>query len=281
MREHLGFNGLIVSDATPMAGLGAWGPRSQTLPEVITNGCDVILFVTAAETDYGYIRDAVADGRITAERLDDAVTRQLALKAAIGLHRPRQYDAGALARPDHQAFAQAALKRMPTLVKDTQSLLPLDPEKHRRVLVVTPGIVNPWVPQPIPFSVPAMLAEHGFEVTAYAPDMAVDRQHFDLVLYLFGDETLMTRGRIFADWHKLQGGPVGAMQRFWNDVPTAMISFGYPYMLYDAPRVPTYINAYMTGETMQRAVVDLLLGNGEWNKSSPVDPFAGDEQARY
>ena len=37
----------------------------------------------------------------------------------------------------------------------------------------------------------------------------------------------------------------------------------------------------MTGETMQRAVLDLLLGNGSWNRNSPVDPFAGDEQARY
>jgi beta-N-acetylhexosaminidase len=281
LRQHLGFNGVIVSDATSMAGLGAWGPRSQTLPEVIANGSDVILFVNDAETDYGYIRDAVEDGRITAGRLDEAVLRQLALKAAVGLNRPRQYDASALAQPSNRAFAEAAVRRMPTLVKDTQSLLPLSVEKHRRVLVVTPGIVNPWMPQPIPFALPSMLAEHGFEVSAYAPDMVVDRKSFDLVLYLFGDETLMTRGRIFADWHRLQGGPVGAMQRFWNDVPTAMISFGYPYMLYDAPRVPTYINAYCTTDTMQRAVVEALLGKHRWNTRSPVDPFAGDEQARY
>ena len=51
------------------------------------------------------------------------------------------------------------------------------------------------------------------------------------------------------------------MQRVWNDVPTLMISFGYPYYLYDAPRAPTYINAYMTAEPMQRAVVEALLGN--------------------
>ena len=281
LRQHLGFNGLIVSDATGMAGLGAWGPRSQTLPEVIANGCDVILFANDYDADLGYIQDAVADGRITQARLDEAVTRQLALKAAIGLNRPRHYEPGALARPQNKAFAEAAVRRMPTLVKDTQSLLPLTPEQHRRVLVVTPGIINPWIPQPLPFALPDMLAAHGFTITAYAPGMRVDRSSFDLVLYLFGDETLMTRNKIFADWHALQGGPIGAMERFWNDVPTLMISFGYPYMLYDAPRVPTYINAYMTGETMQRAVLDLLLGNGEWNRNSPVDPFAGDEQARY
>ena len=82
LREHLGFNGLIVSDATGMAGLGAWGPRSRTLPEVIANGCDVILFANDYEADLGYIQAAVADGRITAERLDEAVTRQLAALSA-------------------------------------------------------------------------------------------------------------------------------------------------------------------------------------------------------
>src|SRR3569833_3024218 len=100
-----------------------------------------------------------------------------------------------------------------------------------------------------------MLAERGCEITQYTPGMTVDRTSFDLVLYLFGDETIMARSHIFADWRALQGGPIGAMERYWNDVPTLMISFGYPYMLYDAPRVPTYINAYMTGETMQRAPI--------------------------
>ncbi|WP_332688221.1 glycoside hydrolase family 3 N-terminal domain-containing protein, partial [Devosia sp.] len=32
LRRELGFNGLIVSDATPMAGMGDWGPRDVVLP---------------------------------------------------------------------------------------------------------------------------------------------------------------------------------------------------------------------------------------------------------
>ena len=71
------------------------------------------------------------------------------------------------------------------------------------------------------------------------------------------------------------------MQRHWHEIPTAMISFGYPYVLYDAPRVQTFINAYSTTDTMQRAVVELLLGKAEWNRHSPVDPFCGLEDARY
>ena len=111
--------------------------------------------------------------------------------------------------------------------------------------------------------------------------MAVARDNFDLLLYLFGEETLLTRGRIGLDWLKLNGNVIDAMKRHWHDIPTLMISFGYPYMLYDAPRMPTYVNAYSTLENVQAAVVELLIGNGTWNRHSPIDPFCGMEDARY
>jgi len=280
LRKRLGFNGLIVSDATAMAGMGNWAKRSETLPELVTAGCDVILFANNPEQDLGYVREAVEDGRLTMERVEEAVARQLGLKAALGLHRPAA-EIGAIATAQNQAYAEAVAQRAPTLVKDTQDLLPLDPKKHRRVLVVSGGIVFPFLPHPLPFALPEMLRQQGFEVTEYTPDMEVSPERFDLMLYLFGDETLLTRGRIFLDWLALTGHFGKAMQRYWHDIPTAMISFGYPYMLYDAPRVPTYINAYSTTETMQRAVVNLLLGKGQWNRNSPVDPFCGLEDARY
>jgi beta-N-acetylhexosaminidase len=84
LRERLGFNGLIVSDATPMAGLGDWGPREETVPDLIIAGCDVILFTDDANGDLMRLVKAIADGRLSQERVDDAVTRVLALKAALG-----------------------------------------------------------------------------------------------------------------------------------------------------------------------------------------------------
>ncbi len=279
LRKRLGFNGLIVSDATPMAGLGAWSKRGEHLPEIVSSGCDVILFSDDYEQDLAYLEAALADGRLSWDRVDEAVIRQLGLKAAVGLHKPAA--SGAMASAETRAYADAVAKRAPTLVKDVQNLLPLDPQKHKRVLVISGGIVFPFFPHPLPFSVPDLLREKGFEVTLHDATAEVNGDRFDVVLYLFGDETLLTRGRIFLDWLRLTGSFGKAMQRHWHDIPTLMISFGYPYMLYDAPRVPTYINAYSTTETMQRAVVEALLGNVPWNRHSPVDPFCGLEDARY
>jgi beta-N-acetylhexosaminidase len=286
LRGDLGFRGLIVSDATPMAGLGSWSKRSGHLPELIAAGCDIILFSDNPERDLGYLKTAVADGRLSTSHIDDAVARQLALKAALGLHRAQAATPPFAVTLKEQKLVDRITRAAPTLVKDVQSLLPLDPLRHRRVLVLTPGIVFPFTNVPLPFALPDMLRALGFDVTLHDPaapfataDVSPDR--FDLVLYLFGEETLLTRGRIFLDWRSLTGHFGLAMQRHWHEVPTLMISFGYPYMLYDAPRMPTVINAYSTTEAMQRAVVDLLLGNGTWNRNNPVDPFCGLPDARF
>ncbi|KQT02910.1 glycoside hydrolase family 3 [Rhizobium sp. Leaf391] len=279
LRKRLGFNGVIVSDATPMAGLGSWSKRSEHLPEIIASGCDVILFSDDWEADVAYLKAALADGRLTAARIEAALIRQLGLKAALGLH--KQQAVPTVDRAGNAAFAQSVAHRIPTLVKDVRDTLPLKLQQHRRILVFSGDIVIPFLRQPLQFALPEMLRQEGFEVTVHAPDSDLDARNFDLVLYLLGDETLLTRGRVFLDWLKLTGSFGEAMRRHWHEVPTAMISFGYPYLLYDAPQVPTYINAYSTTETMQRAVVDALLGRVTWNRNNPVDPFCGLDDARF
>ena len=280
LRGQLGFNGLIVSDATPMAGLGAWADYAETLPQVIENGCDIILFAPDPEFAVATVRAAVADGRISPARLTQALTRVLGLKAALGLHLGT-HPAHVIASDDRRATARAVTARVPVLEKDVQGLFPLSPTKHRRVLVASGGIVSP-IHGTTPFALPDMLRAEGFEVTVYTGEGAMPAPtDFDLMLYLFGEETLLTRGRIFLDWAKISGNFHNAMARHWHKVPTAMVSFGYPYYLYDAPRMPCYINAFATTDSMQAAVVDCMLGRAPWNTTSPVDAFCGLEDARY
>jgi len=287
LREKLGFNGLIVSDATPMAGFGDWGPREETVPQCVIAGCDLILFSDDANADLMYLVKAVADGRLSQERVDEAVTRVLGLKAALGLHkadyaRPDTVVARTvLKRDESRQLAKAVSARVPTLVKDVQKLLPLSPDRHKRVLVFSTGAVQPFAPHPLPLSLPDMLVREGFEITEYSPGMHIDPKDYDLVFYLLAEETLLTRQRIFLNWKELTGTVFGAMKRYWHDLPVLMVSLGYPYYLHDAPRVPTYVNAYGSNEDMQEAVLEALMGRTPFGTTSPVDPFCGSEQGKY
>ncbi|TAU50396.1 glycoside hydrolase family 3 protein [Rhizobium ruizarguesonis] len=288
LRDELGFNGIIVSDATPMGGLSAWGHHLDTLPDIIANGCDMILFSDEPEEDMAAVKGAVEDGRITPERLEEAVLRVLALKSHLKLFQPSDVlpDAAEarhlLAHPDNVAASREYIGRSPTLVKDVNGIFPLDPAKTKRVLLVDGGIIHPLMPQPLEFLLPALLRKEGFEVTIDRPDIVPTPDDFDLVLYALGDESLLVRGRIFVDWHRMGGGGLfKAMYRPWTNIPSVMISFGHPYHLYDAPRVPAYINAYSTMDSVQEAVVDCMLGRKPFLGTNPVDPFCGLEDARY
>jgi beta-N-acetylhexosaminidase len=230
LREELGFNGVIVSDATSMAGLGDWARRNEYLPEIIENGCDLILFSDEPEADIARLKAALSDGRLSRARVEAALIRVLGLKAALGLNHPFQpANCSALATPQDRASARAVTARAPTLVKDTQATLPISPQRHKRVLIYSTGIVQPMRGMQADFALPAMLAEEGFQVTLFDPELQPNPRDYDLVIYLLGEETLLTRGRIFLDWGRLAGGLEGAMKRVWYDVPTVLLSFGYPY----------------------------------------------------
>ena len=87
------------------------------------------------------------------DRLDEAVTGILGLKASLGLHRqkvartlvPDESALEVLNCAEHRAWAAKCADKAITLVKDTQNLLPLTVEKHKRILLYVLGAVGRYV----------------------------------------------------------------------------------------------------------------------------------------
>ncbi len=292
LRDELRFNGVIVSDATPMAGFASWADRETMVCEVIENGCDMFLFGLPDQRDLGSLMKGLREGRLTEQRLDDAVTRVLGLKAALGLHKktldellpPLDKVRATLRSTASLATTKQAAQKTITLIKDVNATLPLTLAKHKRIIVITEGI-RPLLPGSDTRTLDAVsdgLRARGFEVRPYdvaqPPPTPADTE---LVLYLIAQESMFSLSHIYIDWAKLHGGLFQALMRFWHDVPTVMVSFGQMYYLYDAPRVPTYINAYTALPIVQEALVAKLVGEEAFEGHSPVDAFCGLEDAQY
>jgi beta-N-acetylhexosaminidase len=291
LRGHLGFNGLIISDATPMAGMGDWSSRASLVPECIENGCDVFLFSDNLEQDLSFLRAGLADGRLSAARVEAAVTRILGLKAALGLHR-MSVDERVLPLDDakkvvrcapHLETAHRAASKAVTLVKNTGGILPISTAQHRRVTVLSNGTPPffPGMPRKKLDRFEKCIAGRGFSVSHYDAANPPSRNNTDLLIYVFAAESSLTLSRIFLDWRAEQPSMRQTMTRYWHDIPTIMVSFGHPYYLFDAPRVKTYINAYSTIEDAQEGVVNKMMGNEPFEGVSPVDAFCGLADARY
>jgi len=56
LRGELGFNGLIISDASHMIGMSGVMARSEAVPRCIAAGCDMFLFANDFEEDLGYLK---------------------------------------------------------------------------------------------------------------------------------------------------------------------------------------------------------------------------------
>lgn len=291
LRGELGFNGLIISDATGMGGLTGWMERSETVPTVIENGCDMFLFSRAPERDYGFMLDGLRKGLLSEARLEEAVTRILTLKAKLGLHladpsqrlAPLDEMRAALQQPDHGKTAMAAAGQSITLVKDVQDLLPLDPVRHRRVVVIEEEGFSFWDGSLGRGYAPVFeeLGKRGFELRRFDPEAMPTREDTDLVLYLVGQEATPSASRIFLDFAKLHGNNRKGMTQYPQEIPTALISFGQPYYLFDAPHMKTCVNAYCSIEAVQRETVRRLTGEAAFTGVSPVDPFCGLEQLKW
>lgn len=90
LREKLGFQGLVISDATPMVGFCSAMKREDAVPSCIMAGCDMFLFNKDLQEDIVYMKRGLERGVLTEARLEEAVIRILGLKAALGLHEKQE-----------------------------------------------------------------------------------------------------------------------------------------------------------------------------------------------
>ncbi|HCD5557569.1 TPA: beta-hexosaminidase, partial [Enterococcus faecium] len=69
LRGKLGFNGLVVTDASHMLGMTGAMKRSELLPTSIAAGCDLFLFFNDPDEDFNYMMEGYYKGIISEERL--------------------------------------------------------------------------------------------------------------------------------------------------------------------------------------------------------------------
>lgn len=276
LRNELGFNGLTITDATPMVGFCSAMKRSEAVPYTIQAGCDMLLFNRVLEEDIQYMKDGLSKGILTKERLDEAVTRILATKASLGLHQTINH--GTAKFEDFREEQLDLADRSITLVKDTQNMLPLSVEKHKRVLLQLLGSFDSN--ERVLEKVKAELEKRDFEITVYEPEtnffdlgtVTSFSNDYDAVLYVANIQNASNQTVTRVHWHTLFG--LGNnLPWFTKEVPTMLLSFGNPYHLYDLPMVDTVINAYCNYDHFIEIAIKKVTGESSFKGVSPVNPF--------
>lgn len=90
LREKLGFEGMIFTDALDMKGIAAHYSMAEATMMALKAGNDAMVFCTDVPGSIDLIEAAVANGEISEDIINQACRRTLAAKQWLGLDRPQQ-----------------------------------------------------------------------------------------------------------------------------------------------------------------------------------------------
>ncbi|MGN0131688.1 MAG: glycoside hydrolase family 3 protein [Lachnospiraceae bacterium] len=312
LREHLGFNGLVITDATHMVGMTCRMKRSEMLPRAINAGCDMLLFFNDPDEDFATMLTAYRDGTISEKRMEDALMRILGLKAHMGLHRKQKEQlvpsekamSQALGKKEYIRTRKAISENGITLVKyKDKGVLPLTPKKYKRIMLVhvkgaESGMTALMKAVGMSGGSPVellqkKLTEKGFEVFVYENPLdkmkrqAQAGQKPDFNEFFAGKSAVsdftsqmdlvitvcdVASGRPCFGLSK--GG--GEIPWYVYEVPVIVIGCESPIMLADIPQARTYINTYDSKETTMDVLVEKLMkGPSAFKGTDPIDSFCG------
>ncbi|MHA2246998.1 MAG: glycoside hydrolase family 3 protein [Candidatus Hodarchaeales archaeon] len=280
LRNRMGFDGLIITDAIEMAGLTSYKPIEEILVETINAGCDMILF-SEVKRDFNILKKAFKENKISIERINDAVRRILSLKEILGLHKDvenKKFEKDEL--NSFRQLSQTIADKAVTLVKNDKNLIPLNLKKGSKIL----SYHIRSSPQNNVDSLDELLTKEGYEITrkteldekTFPLSDKLNKYEFILINIIFNPTWGLGRIRIGGDF----------MRKLWFMMNThrermIIISFGSPYILYDLPWADSYINAYSPDINTQKSVVDILLGKKQAVGTSPVDIFRAEKMKIY
>lgn len=303
LREKMGFNGVVITDASHMVGMSAMAKRADAVPGAIIAGCDMILFANDIEEDIGYLKKVYEKGALTEQRICDALHRILGMKAHLrlntlerGIPDPSMKERW-VGCQEHNDYAVQAAHDCITLIKDTQHLLPVNPKEKKRAFLVyvgsTPTTLG-YKGDPVKQIVEEELEHAGFQVDVCPNffDLEVKngvspinmakmlghspRQEFidshDIVFLVIN-----VKGYAQENWVRVRWSCNHSCEMPWYncEVPSLGISLNYTNHLIDVPQLKTFVNAYGSGREHIRAAIEKICGKSAFLGKADDSVFCG------
>ena len=264
LRDSLGFEGLVVTDALMMGAIvNSYGP-GETAVMALEAGSDLLLMPADIGVAIEAVAGAVESGRISTDRLDESVRRVLELKLRAGLMRSRTVNLDrvhdVVGIREHQEIADGVAARALTLVQEGD--LPAFAEDRHLALVTYAEETN--------LTVGIALAERlraaGYSVRAFRLYPASGVASYDSARTLIEESNravfassvrpIAWRGHV--DLPELLAALILEADSL---KPTLLASLGSPYLLNQLEGFGgAYMLAWSAALATERAVADAIAG---------------------
>ena len=279
LRNDLGFDGLIVTDAMSMSGLTLYFTQEEASVRALEAGVDQLLKPADPDAAFRGVVGAVKNGRLTEQRIEQSARKILAAKYDLGLAQQRitpidEID-HVVAGKQVAVLADEIASHAMTLVCNNANLVPLKLTSSAKVfnLAITNGDDRSFITQ----SFVAEMNRGGVKMDT----IVLDDRSSDAELQKTLDAAARADVVIVSMYGRVRSGQAGSVAlpkpgaRALNalldrQAPLVGISFGNPYLLLSFPKLPTYLVAYGDMPSLQRSAANVLLGKNNVTGRLPI-----------
>lgn len=141
LRGKLGFEGIIVSDATNMSGFCGYMNLYKASCAFLEAGGDCLLFMHESDYFFSEMKKCIEQGYLSMETLKNRAYRMMCFAREYFENHPvgKKYEVD---REASSALAKVITERAIRVTRDRQGLLPFAADKQTRIAHIT--IANPW-----------------------------------------------------------------------------------------------------------------------------------------
>ncbi|MGA5493182.1 glycoside hydrolase family 3 protein [Streptomyces cinereoruber] len=283
LRERLGYDGVVVTDALGMEGVRTKYGDERVPVLALKAGVDQLLNPPKLEVAWNAVLNAVRTGELTEARLDESILRILRLKAKLGLFRRAYVTRAGVERvvgsKAHLAQADRIAEATTTLLLNEGGLLPLRPSRHRSVLVVGADPASPsGTTGPPTTTLAAALRELGFTATALPTGTAPTTTKIDEAVAAAAGKDVVVVGTYNVTATSTQRTLVARLAA--TGVPVVTVAIRNPYDVAHLTGQRATLAAYSWTDVELRAAVRVLAGRAEPRGRLPVPVQSADDPDR-
>lgn len=271
LRERLGFDGVIVTDALEMAGVREKYGDGEVAVRALEAGVDQLLLPADPPVAYQAVRDALVGGRLSEARIETSVKRILAMKYAQGVIGRPTVDVSRLVTwvgtGRHLRTAEKISDRTPTLLRNEGRSLPVA-VRGKRVLVTGWGVTTGQ-------TLATELTRRGASVTAVPTGSApTDAERAAVVAAAVEhDLTVLLTNNVTAGSTQQQM----AAELYASGAAVITAGVRNPYDIAQLPQAPNFVATYSYSPVAIGSLARLITGEITPVGKLPVDvPSATD-----
>lgn len=285
LREELGYDGVVVTDALDMKGVREKYGDDRVPVLALQAGVDQLLNPPNLAVAWNAVLAAVRSGEISEARIEESILRILRLKTKLGLfrdpfvtHRGVDRTVGTRA---HLAAADGIAERTTTLLTNPGSLLPLSRRSHRKLLVVGADPASPsGTTGPPTTTLAGAFGELGYTATALSTGTAPDPAKITEAVAAARGKDAVIVGTYNLSATSSQLALVKALVATGVPVVTVAIRNPYDIAQLTGTGVAASLAAYSWTDVELRAAARVIAGRAEPEGRLPVPVQRADDPAR-